>query len=77
MPAIAIALGSTLIAVALVSAFVISMMRVVRFADAHFGPTPAPATRAPRQDKPTDPDWWPRFERQFASYVDQLGDRRI
>jgi hypothetical protein len=78
MPAIAIAIvGSTLVGVLLVGALVAAMGRVVSFVDAHYGSPRTPAKPSATPKRPDGPEWWPRFERQFAEYVDQLGERRV
>ena len=77
MAAIAIIiLGSTLVGAVLAGALVAAMGRVVRFVDAHYGAPRTRTTRSHGHVKPADPEWWPRFERQFAEYVEQLGERR-
>jgi hypothetical protein len=77
-------IGSVIAAVALVWAFVMLMARVIDFLDANYGALrddgrrPSPAGRRQRRagrtgDGDRDPAWWPRFERQFADYVERLG----
>ena len=46
--------------------------------DGNAGPDDGgPELPRPPEDRPSgdEPDWWPDFERQFASYVKSRGDR--
>jgi hypothetical protein len=65
----------------LIAAFVALMSRVVFALDAISGVLGSPGCARPRSPRPNrpavpdrapDPDWWPRFESEFAEYVDRL-----
>jgi hypothetical protein len=78
--------GSMLVAGVLVGALVKLMTRVLAFLDANYG-TPRYIGRRAGSAGPTrrwtgriadgerDPAWWPRFERQFAEYVEAVERR--
>ena len=85
---IAVVAGSVLGGVLCICAFLAVMFRVLRYLEAAFepprqdrrdtGPSAHGVTRPILPHRPqgaTDPAWWPRFERDFAEYVELLQSR--